>query len=343
MTRHSTPLADWRPARKFPHTYPGDRPPQAYLLLDDTVHLISFSGATDLGSAVIQMGDGSSRSVDGILADLGLPGIEDRYPVVAYGANRNPATLDIKFRNYGYATEAKGLGVPVLRGTLTGCDMVAGGISGQGYCYGDLLFDSTWTEGTRIEAWLTLLDRDQLRAINDSEGVRDESGIYSMAHFPEYRIDGWQRTIAPLGYAGTAEIFVSPRLGIPMAFSAVEASGRDIFAAEPLEMWDHLLDVYDLRAEIASLASLPDDPGLSRSLTGYMNQHWWRVFAEREEPAPDFTRTLALLKDVFHRDARELSTARYLGEKGLILDASTAYAPGEDLTLRGIIGMRGGS
>ena len=339
MTSHSTPLADWRPARKFPHTYPGDRPPQAYLLLDDTVHLISFNRATELGSAVIQTGDGSSRSVDGILADLGLPGIEDRYPIVAYGANRNPATLAIKFRNYGCSAEGEGLAVPVLRGTLTGCDMVAGGISGQGYCYGDLLFDSPWTKETRVEAWLTLLDRDQLRAINESEGVGDESGNYSLAHFPGYRINGWERAIAPLGYAGTAEVFVSPRLGTPMAFSTVEASGRDIFAAEPLEMWDHLLDVYDLRAEIAHLAGIADDADLSRSLSAYMNRHWWRVFADADEPAPDFSRTLGLLKDVFHRDARELSTAHSFGEKGLILDTATAYAPGVDRTLRGIIGM----
>ena len=30
-------LDDWRPARKHPETYPGDRPPTSYVLLDDYV------------------------------------------------------------------------------------------------------------------------------------------------------------------------------------------------------------------------------------------------------------------------------------------------------------------
>ena len=30
------------------------------------------------------------------------------------------------------------------------------------YCYGDLLLDSEWTRGTEVEAWLCLLDQDQL-------------------------------------------------------------------------------------------------------------------------------------------------------------------------------------
>ena len=202
----------------------------------------------------------------------------------------------------------------------------------------DVLFDSDWTRQTRVEAWVTLLDLDQLRAINDSEGLNADSGNYSLARFPGFRIDGWDRSVAPLGYSGNAEVFVSPLLGTPMAFSTVEASGRDIFAGGPLEMWDHLFDVYGLRAEIARLADVPDDVSLSRSLSAFMNRNWWRVFEGKEDPAPEFGPTVALLKDVFHGDARESSTSFYLAEKGLMLDRAVAYEPGEELTLRGIVG-----
>ena len=336
MNDLSTPLSAWRPARRFPLTYPGDRPSRAYVLLDDRVHLISFGQPEDLGSAIVHLDGGSSRSLDEVLTESGLPTLGQRFPVIAYGANRNPATLSIKFQNYGYDSNGAGIAVPVLKGTLLGADMVAGGVSGQGYFYGDLLLESPWTRATRMEAWLTLVDRDQLRAINDSEGVRMGGGSYALAYFPHYRIDGWARDIAPLGYAGKSEIFVSPQLGTPMAFSAVEAEGRDIYAGEPLEMIDHVLNVYDLRAKLAAIAHIPNDASLSRKLSAFMNLHWWHTFERKEESAPGFARTLAVLRDVFHGDACPMSTARLLGERGRLLTTETAYDPGEDLTLAGV-------
>jgi hypothetical protein len=52
---------------------------------------------------------------------------------------------------------------------MSSTDVVACGLHGQGYLYGDLLIGSELTEATSTEAWLLLLDHDQLRVLHDSE------------------------------------------------------------------------------------------------------------------------------------------------------------------------------
>jgi tetratricopeptide (TPR) repeat protein len=61
------------------------------------------------------------------LSKFELASVEDRYAVVAYGANRNPATLSIKLLNYGYRSPNGVVAVPALRARMSSTDVVACG------------------------------------------------------------------------------------------------------------------------------------------------------------------------------------------------------------------------
>lgn len=336
MKNNVTTLQDWKPARQFPETYPGDCPPHSYFILSDRVYPLQFSDPHDFGSGYLVEADGRYKPVDPLLVSLDLPVLADRYASLAYGANRNPATLHIKFLNYGYCSPGKSLAVPVLRGKLCGADIVAGGLSGQGYLYGDLLVKSQLTQNTVIEAWVALLDEDQLRAINDSEGV--DGGAYEVAQFPGFVIEGSNQEIAPLGYAGSCPIFISPELGKPLSFASVKANNRLLPAMTPREMFNHLLDVFNIRQVVSDHTGLDNDESLAAELAKYMNGQWWYRFNTGDRPIKGYQRVVKMFDDLIRSHSQYLSTANLMREHGLVLSLGEAYHPGEAMTLSGLVG-----
>jgi hypothetical protein len=54
-------LSDWRAARQFPQTYPGDRPEQSYLLLNENIHLLFWENKDDITSAYFHQAEGRKR------------------------------------------------------------------------------------------------------------------------------------------------------------------------------------------------------------------------------------------------------------------------------------------
>ena len=82
-----------------PESYPGDCPPGHYLLCGDQILPLeeNYAGnGYDLFTA-----PGERVDLDAFLAESGASPVAERFPVLAYGANRNPGTLAIKFRHYG--------------------------------------------------------------------------------------------------------------------------------------------------------------------------------------------------------------------------------------------------
>jgi hypothetical protein len=331
-----TDIKDWKPARQFPETYPGDCPSHSYFIMDDRVFPLQFEDLRDFSSSYLVQADGRHQLIDSLLTSLGLPVLADRYANLAYGANRNPATLHIKFLNYGYQSPGTGLAVPVLAGKLRGADIVAGGLSGQGYLYGDLLVESELTQNTVIEAWIALLDDDQMRAINDSEGVG--GGTYDLAQFPGFTIEGSDQEIAPLGYAGSFPIFISPKLGKPLSFSGVKASNRSLPAMTPLEMFNHLLDVFDIRQTVSDHTGLDNGESLAIELAKYMNGQWWYQFNTGDEPIRGYQRIVRMLDELIHTHSQYVSTADLKRKKGQVLSVEEAYHPGQAMTLKSLIG-----
>lgn len=285
-------ISDWKPARFFPETYPGQCPEDSYLLLDDyvypleSVHPLRMRVATPDGLLLL----------DQVLSRLGLPNVRNRYPVLAYGANRNPATLKLKLLTYGSQTPGKPVAMPLIRASVADADVVAGGLYGQGYFYAHLLRRSEFTGGTLTNVWIALPDIDQLRAIHDSEGVRD--GLYSVHRCPGVFVPGCSAAVAPLAYVSRKPPVLSPVFKSPIAFKEVSSAGRRIVAMNALEMMAHMIEVFDLAGSISAITGLIEDDTLAFELSKYLNGQWWYHFHTGNEPISGYTRILKLFDEV---------------------------------------------
>ncbi len=326
MPEKISPLDQWRPARKHPETYPGSRPGGSYVLLDDRVHPLLLDDPDDM--RVVTDG-GEAVHLDGVLAAAGLPALSERVAVLAYGGNRNPATLRIKLANYEYDNTGTRVALPMLRGTIDGADVAACDLSGQGYLYGDLLVEPSLVADTRCEVWLALVDNDQLRVLHESEIGTD---AYVGALFGHVAVDGRGALRGPvLGYAARRPCFVSPRLGSPIAFGTVEASRRALPEMTPMQMLDHVLDAAGLRRQAGAIAGAATNGDLALAVAHYLNRNWWLDFTGGR-PQDGYSRLSGLVRAWIASHALERSTASIMSDRGLCLTADEAHNPDASLT-----------
>lgn len=322
-----TSLASWQPARRHPQTYPGACPEGSYVIIDDRVHALAFAEPGALDSAYAMVAD-AHVPLDALLRERGLPPLADRYVSLAYGANRNPGTLAIKMHNYGYERQ-DGLVLPVLKGATRGRDVVACGLSGQGYLYADLLLADDAAAEVAIEAWFPLLDLGQLRVMHDGEHVRD--GTYTVARFPS-RLDGFDHPVEALGYAGNDPIFVSPTLRTPIAYSTVYVDHRSLPAMDATGMIDHVLDLDRLRVRVAEILEAAE-VSTTRRFMAFMNARWWIKFLGAEEPDDRYDRLVRELTAVIRANQHPHSSAETMTRRGLSLGIDAAYRPSFDQRL----------
>jgi len=304
----------------YPATYPGAAPRHHYLLLDGQVHAITLPGG-DLAAACLDDG----RAVDALLGSAGLPALCERVPVLAYGANRNPHTLDLKLAHHDYQTEGASTAVPVLTGTLSDFDVVAAGLSSQGCLYADI----TPCAGTTVHVHLALLDVDQARAIHESEGVG--RGGYDCARIPGFSVDDTQVRFEPLGYAGCRPVFVSPVTGEPIAFTAITADGRSFTAMDQLEAVSHLIESCDLTGELARLLGLDrrSSPGAgAREVVRVLSGAWWYAHNTGDEPPHVARAVQRVVGGAIERHRAPTSTSRHFATEHRLVDAATAFAAG---------------
>lgn len=319
----------WTPARKHPETYPGDRPPSSYVLLDDHVCPLLLDDPETPRMVTVA---GEVEDVDAALERAGLPSLSERVAVLSYGGNRNPATLLIKLHNYAYACPGTAVAIPMLRGSMVGVDVAACGLSGQGYLFGDLLVDGPLVRDTRCEVWIALVDRDQLRVLHESE---IGTGDYVAARFPGVTVDlaGEDRALRGpvLGYAARRPCFVSPVLGKPLAFSSIDAEHRALPEMSPVQMLDHVLDRPNLRERALALAASDVNGDLALGVSRFMNRNWWRRFSGL---APDdgYDPLLRLVERRIAANVLERSSAAILAERGLVMSDDESYLPDASLT-----------
>lgn len=326
-------IRDWKPARQFPETYPGDRPSYSYFLINDSIYPIQFDHPLELR---FENEVGETLHVDEVLKAFNLPLVKERFGLLCYGGNRNPATLYIKFLNYHYRSPGNGLAVPVLRGEISGADVVACGLSGQGYFYGDLLWNSALSHETRVEAWLALLDSDQLRVIHDSEGI--SGGDYIAAQFTGVTINGSHKSISPMGYAGRTPVLTSPKFKMPIAYKTVGAKGRTIPEMTAIEMLDHLIEGFDLREQVCTVTGIRNDVDLSMELMKYMNGQWWYKFNTGQRPINGYVEVMRLFVEKIKKHSLSESTAEQMARIGQALSAEETYYPDKKFTFSALIG-----
>ncbi len=310
----------WKPARKFPEHYPGECPDGDYLLWNRHVHALEHRAATGLSLR----GEGP-RSLDALLASLGLPGLAERVPVLAYGANRNPATLHLKLLNYGYRPpNGRDHCLPVLHGELHGADVAASGLHGHGYLYGELLLNSEHTRDSVLGSRICMVDEDQLRALNESEEVRQ--GRYHLAWIPGVRLLGTGQAIPALGYVANARTWLSPLYQTPVGFTSVQAAGRTYPSMTATEGLTHALDSLGIRSEVSRLSGLPDDEFLAAELAKYLNGQWWYHFHTGRSPISGYRGVLDLFRSGIAESSMPVRTYDHLARQGRVLSLDDAYS-----------------
>jgi hypothetical protein len=272
-----TKATEYPSAREDPTVYPGARPPQSYLLEGTKVRLIEFKNPGDIGSGQVEADDGALIALNLQLKQLGTAALDDRIAVIGYGSNRNPGQILKKWSDARGRTDAKEKGfdqvqdvVPVLKGTLENIDVVVEQFVNYGTVYAGIL-ESPQTIGQKTEVWLTLLDPIQLKIMNESEGIHSSPPNYQMAVFPGYKIEGFRKTISPLGYAGNSRIFKSRTHNSPIVFDSVlSAGGMRLPQYDAPGALQLILEEGHLTTEIFDLAGVKTVPELMH----WINKEW---------------------------------------------------------------------
>jgi hypothetical protein len=161
-----------KPSRKIPisrypftpATYPGRRPLFSFFFTSKGIYRLKF------------------RALRSLLKKQGLPSLDERYAILAYGSNACPhQLLNKNLRD-----------VPVLYGRLKGTEAVyAGRKTQKGYVPATL----ARKRGTR-SSWVTLLTREQLALMDNSEGRRHNT--YALAEVPSVQFFVGRYQVLPL-------------------------------------------------------------------------------------------------------------------------------------------------
>ncbi|MET7934480.1 hypothetical protein [Streptomyces sp. NPDC005322] len=323
MRAAGTPVHNWHPARKFPETYPGVSVDQSYLLWGDRVLPVSSNKDHEF----LVTAGGESLLLEELLSALRLPGLQQRFPVLAYGANRNPSTLYTKLRNYASgSTESDVHFLPVFKGHMRGADVAACRFHGHGYLYGELLLGHSLCKNVELEVYVCLVDLEQLAVLNKSEGV--DTGVYDLAVIPDVRVDALMKPFFALGYAARQRVWHSPAHGMPVAYSLLPAVGRTLPAMTSREMVDHALTTLGLRGQISALTGLKDDGRMAEEVAKYLNGQWWYQFHTGQPPIRGYSQVMELLDSRMAESSAPSRTLDFLRANGLVLPPKDAYAPG---------------
>jgi hypothetical protein len=298
-------------------------------VVDDRVHPLSIAGDGRVPEVTILV-EGRPTPLDDFLAGHGLPVVADRVPVVAYGGNRNPGTLALKCRHYGYRSPGTAEVFVALPATLVGADVVAGGLSDQGYLYGDLYVGPEVAD-VEIDVWVLLVDPDGLRMLHDSEGVR--LGAYACAQLEGLRVDGVDHPVSGLAYAGEMPVVVSPEHGMPLAFETVGARRRVFPAYRPIPMLDHAIESLGLTGHVRELTGIGDHPEVGAQAMKFLNGQFWyrRNTGERRVESAELLERV--IWEALLATAHPTSTAAELRARGAVLDAEAAYRPPSSFTV----------
>ncbi|MDT3395622.1 hypothetical protein RKE29_02980 [Streptomyces sp. B1866] len=325
MRALGTSVDDWRPARKFPETYPGLSVDRSYLLWHDRVLPISTG---EYGEYLVTLGS-SRLLLEDLLGELRLPGLEQRFPVLAYGANRNPSTLYTKLLNYSSRDGGtNGHCLPVLKGRIQGADVAACRFHGHGYLYGEILLGHSLCKNVELEVYVCLVDLEQLAVLNQSEGVG--AGLYELAVIPEVLVDDLPQPFSALGYAANQSVWLSPVHETPVAYSLLSATDRILPSMTSREMVDHVMDSLGLRGQISALTGLKNDGRLAEEVAKYLNGQWWYQFHTGEAPIRGYRQVLELFDSRMSAKSAQSRTLDSLRANGLVLSHKDAYAPGRE-------------
>jgi hypothetical protein len=149
-------------------TYPYAREPGSYLFVNGVAYPYVETTERLLDDSVIRLPDATEMSVRALLSAFGLESQIDRSltAVIGYGSNPALAQLQRKFSEAAFHGPAV---IPVMKGRLWDYDIVWSPFFG--FYYGAMPSTITTSPGTDVEIWVTWLDEDTIRRMNQTEGT----------------------------------------------------------------------------------------------------------------------------------------------------------------------------
>jgi hypothetical protein len=163
-----------------PLSYPGRVVTQPALLCESRLLDVAATAAR-AGLWPVSEGDGGGgtarpRSLDEVLGELGQPSAGKRHPVIAIGSNAAPGQLHHKLSRLGLPAV-----VPMMPLRVSGLGVgVSAHVAMNGYVANSPYADP----GGVADVVLTLVDADQLRAVDDTEIPRYRRVLLPGAEFP---------------------------------------------------------------------------------------------------------------------------------------------------------------
>ena len=216
--------------------------------------------------------------------------------------------------------------MPVLHGGLADAEAVAAGFHGQGYFYADLILDVPGVTADSLEVWLNLVDDDQLRVLNESEGVRQDGG-YVVASLPAVGVSA-------LGIEAEAAVYVTPHHTMhlggqahPVAFDAVTAVGRKLRSYDQLAMFELFIEEHELAAEISEIIGASGNGQLVDDLMAFANGQWWFTHHTGRPGLQSFAHLGRLLWTAIGASSHDYATVERLRDQGRVLSRGQAFVP----------------
>lgn len=226
-----------------PSLYPGQRPESSYVT--DGTNIFNIEVDTEGGEINLKLNtaDGRSVDIDEFLQSRGVPLMDDRIPVLAFGANVSPGSLASKFKKVG---REDALVIPTVYCELSGHDVVWSGGPGMKGNFIAIMYEGEETANTTVQVAINFLTREQMVVMHATELN------YQLAS-KDVSVEGVD--LRTFFYVGQDSIYLED--GRPVAISSINAEGRNL----PEDSTGSLLDKM-LRDEQVSSALYEEFPGI---------------------------------------------------------------------------------
>lgn len=226
-----------------PLLYPGQRPESSYLTDGRGIYNIETQITEEGLQFFMTDASGARMPVDEYLRQAGVPTMDERIPVLAFGANVSPGSLASKFKKVG---RDDALIIPTIYASLPGHDVVWSGGPGVRGNLIAILYEGEETKDTSVNVAVNFLTREQLLVMHATELSYDLSSVDV-----DVRTNGAQggAKIRAYYYCGNDNVYL--RDGKPVAVGSINATGRTLPGESTEKLLDELFADPDIMAAVA--------------------------------------------------------------------------------------------
>jgi hypothetical protein len=222
-------------ANNDPLLYPGERPESSYVTDGDSVYMADALH-DESGNLIFNINrNGESVPMDDYLIENGVPTMDERIPILAFGANVSPSSIAAKFAKIG---RPDALIIPTVYAKLPGKDIVwsTPGLAGNPVA---ILYEGEETKQSEVQVAINFLTPEQVLVMHQSEVTYDLSSV-------DVDVDG--QKVRTFYYAGRNNIYL--RDGHPVAIDSITADGREIPALDAAGALDEIINTPSVKSEI---------------------------------------------------------------------------------------------